>query len=195
MRPKVAREDGVSFPEIMVVVMLMTLAGAFFYTFLFSVQRSVSTQTQRSQNNEDARLALERLDREIRSGNVLYNPNAETDPGYTLRVYTQSHGVPRCVQWRIHDQQLQRRTWQPNSPGTEAEHPWTALTGGVVNKERSVKAFVLDPESSKSGRTLIVDIVTGGNDGEAEVAHIKASITGRNTTFGYPTTACDALPT
>ena len=47
----------------MIIVMFGVLA---------SVQRSVSLQTRLDQNNDQARLAMEQLDKEVRSGNVLY---------------------------------------------------------------------------------------------------------------------------
>jgi type II secretory pathway component PulJ len=193
-----ARDDGMTFPELSIVVLLMAIAGAFFYTFLFSVQRSVGTQEQRSENNDAVRLAIERLDREVRSGNVLYNPQNEASAAgvsaanYALRVYTQSNQAARCVQWRVKDGRLERRSWTPNAPPSDL--PWHLVTEGLVNEQRSVAPFVLDSDPSTSGRTVVVEFVAGASDNLNEVARIKTSITGRNTTFNYPVAACETPP-
>lgn len=177
----------------MIAMTLLTIAAAVFYTLLFTVQRSLVTQQERSDNNDSARLAVERLDREIRSGNVLYDPSLEFDPFYSLRVYTQSNQTPNCVQWRIHDRSLQRRSWEAN--GTPpASLSWSTIVERIVNKDEAVHAFTRDPDATKSGRTVVVEILAADPEGSSRPARIKASITGRNTTFNYPTTACAATP-
>ncbi len=187
-----------TFPEVSIVVLLMAIAGAFFYTFLFSVQRSVGTQEQRSQNNDAARLAIERLDREVRSGNVLYNPQNDaavagvSAANYALRVYTQSNQTARCVQWRVKGGRLERRSWTPNLPPLVLQ--WTVVTEGLVNEEQSVEPFRLDNDPSTSGRTVVVEFLAGESGETDEIARIKSSITGRNTTFNYPVTACESPP-
>lgn len=187
-------DGGFSMAELLVVLGLMAVAAAVFSSLLVSAQRTVGTEQTWSTDNDRARLAVERLDREVRSGNILYDPAAEFDPNFSLRVYTQSNQLPRCVQWRIYSGQLQRRSWVPPTPPTTLE--WTIVTAGVVNRSLAVPvpAFKLDPDPKKSGRTLIVDILTSAKTTGRELARVEASITGRNTTFGYPTTACEVTP-
>jgi len=116
--------------ELVVVTGLLGVVLAMVAGVLVSVQNGLVRETNRSGSNDQARLAVEQLDREIRSGNVLYDPNngyycqfvpqpsgcAATDtansiaPGQSLLIYTQANaptregsGLPgeRCVQWRI----------------------------------------------------------------------------------------------
>jgi type II secretory pathway component PulJ len=188
-----ASEDGWSFAEIMVTLLIMSIGAAFFSTFLITAQRSINTQQERSNNNDAARLAVERLDREIRSGNVLYDPQIEFDPYYSLRVYTQSNQDPQCVQWRINGESLERRSWEANG-SPPASLGWSIITEGIVNKVQSTHAFTLDPDTSKSGRTVIVEILAADSAGSSRPSRVKASITGRNTTFNYPVTACALTP-
>jgi hypothetical protein len=123
-------EDGTTLVELIVTTSLLGVAVAVLGGLLVSVQSALVRQTSRSSSNDQARLAVEQLDREIRSGNVLKNPTngyvcnflnppancATTDsansitPGQSLLIYTQANaptrqatGVPgeRCVQWRI----------------------------------------------------------------------------------------------
>ena len=187
-----------TFPELSIVILLMAIAGAFFYTFLFSIQRSVGTQEQRSENNDAARLAIERLDREVRSGNVLYDPQNEagvagvTAANYALRVYTQSNQAARCVQWRVKAGRLERRSWTPNNPPSTLA--WTVVTEGLVNEQQSVEPFRRDNDPSTSGRTVLVEFLAGDAGNPDELARIKSAITGRNTTFNYPVSACESPP-
>src|SRR5213594_4125494 len=101
------------------LMMVLVILG----TVMSGVQRAVNRQSDRSQSNDQARLAIEELDKEIRSGNVLYDPSLtgqpwSDDPGngiypnMALLVYTQTNAVTRnpgnkCVQWRIVNGQLQ----------------------------------------------------------------------------------------
>ena len=108
-------QDGVTLTELLVVLSLLGVVLPMLAALMISIQRTVVTEADRSQSNDQARLAVEGLDREIRSGNVLYDPQGETDaahyifPGMSLRVYTQSNATTRgprnngerCVQWRI----------------------------------------------------------------------------------------------
>src|SRR5207237_3713242 len=113
------RESGMTLIEMAIVLGLLSLVMGIFFPTLFAVQHAFERQSDRSQSNDQARLAVEELDREIRSGNVLYNPGSESDPanqvypGMSLRIYTQTNANSRnpgfrCVQWRITGGQLHR---------------------------------------------------------------------------------------
>src|SRR5207247_4110648 len=115
--------------EMAVVMLVISIVTVIFVTILASVQGSIGRVSARSDSNDQARLAVEELDREIRSGNVLYDPNLSGSghpwsddsahgiyPGMALLVYTQTNASTRspgnqCVQWRIYGEQLQRRSW------------------------------------------------------------------------------------
>jgi type II secretory pathway pseudopilin PulG len=112
----VRAEGGITLVELMITISLLSVVLVMFFTVLASVQGSLVRQSSRSTSNDQARLAVQELDREIRSGNVLYDPSLESDaahfifPGMSLRVYTQSNATTReggglsgerCVQWRI----------------------------------------------------------------------------------------------
>jgi type II secretory pathway pseudopilin PulG len=187
--------------ELLVTMSLLLVVGAMFMTILASVQKGVVRQSDRSNDNDQARLAVQELDREIRSGNVLYDPAAEPAPfvaGYSLRVYTQTNASTRtpgnqCVQWRITGTQLQRRAWAMTDPaGTVSA--WRIVAENVVNVSQNVPAFVLDPDTSKGGRIVNVAIVTQTKASSGKPVRISAAITGRNTQYGYPNSVCNTIP-
>src|SRR5204862_813 len=78
--------------ELMVVVALTGVVLTIFLGTLMSVQTAVGKETDRSDSNDQARLAVEALDREIRSGNLLYAPTAG---GMNLVIYTQTNATTR----------------------------------------------------------------------------------------------------
>ena len=184
--------------EVLVGMMILGIAMAIFGTTLASVQRSVLEQDRFSRANDQARLALEQLDREMRSGNVLYDPASEADPYYMVRIYTQTNAETRgsysCVQWRISSEELQTRWWPPEDPaGTTA---WRTVAEGIVNKTFSAQAFAIDSDPLKGNRVLNVTLRVSMDPSATSVqaTEIQAAFTGRNTAYGYPVSVCSPAP-
>jgi type II secretory pathway pseudopilin PulG len=204
--------------ELVVAMSILGVVLLVFTSVLASVQRGVVRQDTLSQTLDSARLAIQQLDRELRSGNVLYDPALENAavgtpgritsctgclPGYTLRVYTQTNADTRgptpyrCVLWKIEDHQLLTRWWPPLEPSQASG--WRIVAAGIVNRDLSpaTVAFILDPDPLKGGRTLNV-VYAANADLEhhpTQTARVQASLTGRNTSYGYPGNVCQSTPT
>ena len=189
---------------VLVVVLTMVMI------VLVGMEKIYGKENDRSLTNDQARLAVEELDREIRSGNVLYDPANENDaahdvyPGMSLRIYTQSNANSRpgfrCVQWRITStQQLQTRNWWTdwrNSPSTLVSS-WRIVADHVVNRSDSpqVTAFSLDTSDPSYGSRLVkIVILVNQNSKSGQDFRVQSSVEGRNTTFGYPNNACADIP-
>jgi prepilin-type N-terminal cleavage/methylation domain-containing protein len=188
-------ERGLTLVEMMVTMMILGIALAIFMSVLFSVQRGVVLQEQRSARNDQARLAIQALDRELRSGNLLYDPASESVPYYSLRIYTQSNAPTRgimCVQWLLNGEKLQTRQWVPYNTSTATS--WRTVAEGIVNRTvtPNVQLFTVDPDPYKGGRTVQVTLLV--NDDYAnhpeQTIRLQAALTGRNTTYGYLQNAC-----
>ena len=196
-----AGEAGFTLVEVVVVTLLIGIVSIVFLSAMARVQTSVTRATERSDNNDQARLAVQRIDREVRSGNLLYDPALEATPleYYMLRVYTQANATTRdpgnlCVLWKIEDQQLLRRTWPPGEP--ENATGWSVVVDGVVNVDQGVRAFQLDPDPAKGGRTVQVTLLVDKRPGvnPEQTIQIQTSVTGRNSTFDYPENVCTPVP-
>lgn len=189
--------------ELMVAMGVLSIAMLALTTTFAGVQRAIVDVEVRSQANDEARLALQTIDREVRSGNLLYSPNAEAgnDPydalatGYLFRVYTQAKHQPsddsRCAVWLIDDQEQLLYRWWPPLDETSATN-WRVVADGVVNRTLGVPAFTV----SADGRTATVSFRVNANyttDPNATKVFTTA-VTGRNTSFGYPATLCEDLP-
>jgi prepilin-type N-terminal cleavage/methylation domain-containing protein len=203
------REEGFTLSELLVAMMVLSLALAMFFTTLASVQRSVAETDIRTRSNTQARLALQTLDHEVRSGNVLYDPATSSDQAVRVKIYTQTNATTRqpspgftCRLWRITDGgQLQTRWWEPaqSDPNNSASE-WRTVATGIVNKQvdPDVPAFVIDPDPNKGGRTVNVVLLVNEDpqgDLSSGTVKIQSALTGRNTSYGFPTSVCATEPT
>jgi hypothetical protein len=118
-----------------------------------------------------------------------------------VRIYTQTNANlrnpgNRCVQWRIYNEQLQRRDWTTTWRTDGVVSAWRVVAEHIVNQTLSpqIHAFELDPDTSKGGRTLVITILANANSLHGEPVQITESITGRNTEYGYPNNVCSDIP-
>jgi prepilin-type N-terminal cleavage/methylation domain-containing protein len=196
-------ERGMTLVELVVAMAILSIVMLVMTTTLTNIQRAVVEEDVRARLNDQARLALQSIDRLVRSGNILYDPVDESgnDPydatatGYLFRIYTQAEQTedqdPRCALWLVNDeQQLLYRTWPVLDP--DAASDWTVVADGVVNRALDEPAFTLDP----AGRTIAVEFHVNPDLARRPQATqvVQGSLTGRNTSFGYPVQLCATLP-
>jgi type II secretory pathway pseudopilin PulG len=184
-------------PELLVAMSIMALVSVVFLSTLASVQRSVVRSAEWQANNDDARVALETIDRQLRSGAVLYSPLGS---GSDFTVYTQSNAPTfqtveysgaRCVQWRVSSGALQTRWWRSQyagdwtgSVGAATPTGWRTIVSDVVNyvSPNNQPVFVLDTDPLKGGRTVnIVLLINSASNRPNETVRIQAALTARNT--------------
>lgn len=96
-------EQGMTLIEVITTVALFSVVLAIFLSVLVSVQTTVAREERRSRAKERVRLAVQQLDREVRSGSVFRDPAVEPDDpahgrvagGMGLRIYTQANADTR----------------------------------------------------------------------------------------------------
>ena len=190
--------------ESIVTMALLGVILAIFFTVLTSIQTAAARQEGRVRRNDEAKLALAQLDREIRSGNVLYDPSTESNvagdivPNMSLRIYTQADAPSRgyqCAQWRVTSNTLQARWWSKDDPAGTVTEWWTVATD-VVNRTMSpaVPAFELDDTAAYGGRIMAIRLVVDNADDQGGPMEVAMSITGRNTQYGFPNDVCAVVP-
>jgi prepilin-type N-terminal cleavage/methylation domain-containing protein len=203
LRRRLGDERGMTLVELIVAMGILSIVMLVLTTTLSSIQRAVVEEDVRIRLNDQARLALQSIDRLVRSGNILYDPVDESgnDPydagatGYLFRIYTQAEQSAtqdaRCALWLVNDdQQLIYRTWPILDP--DAASDWSVVADGIVNRDLAAPAFTLDP----AGRTIAVEFHVNPDLAKRPQATqvMEASLTGRNTSFGYPIQLCSDLP-
>jgi prepilin-type N-terminal cleavage/methylation domain-containing protein len=205
LRARLKRDDGYTLIEIAVVVGLLGVVVAMVMSFLTRAQSDLQIQISRSTSNDQVRLAAHSIDREIRSGNVFYDPAAEdyspgdVAPGMSLRVLSQANSPTRpgerCVQWRITtDGDLQRRSWTV-SPSWQSDPAanvsgWRTVAEGIRNRADGVTAF------TRTQPNLITINLRANEDPTSKkgsTVQIKLAVSGRGTQFfstSNPTFPC-----
>lgn len=208
-------EEGVTLVELMVTMGVFAIASVVFLSTLATVQKAVSREQHYTTSNDQARLAIENLDRVVRSGNVLYAPSSN---GSSIVIYTQSNAPTfkatvngsvysgnRCVQWRVNGQNLETRSWRSQyvgdwsgAVGSQNVSAWRVAATGIVNYvvPAPVDAFKIDPDPLKGNRVMTVVLLV--NDyysvRPSQTISIQVSMTGRNTSYGFLSGACSPAP-
>ena len=95
-------DDGVTLTELMVVLMLMGIVSIIFSTAIVSALRSTRNAEGVARSNDDVRLAIATLDRELRSASQICTPGPALS-GDTLEFQTRIATGTETVLYRIDD--------------------------------------------------------------------------------------------
>jgi type II secretory pathway component PulJ len=192
-------ERGTTAAELMVVTALLGTVLAVVFSVLISVQNTENRANVRSQTNDQVRLAIEQIDRQVRSGNMLYDPASEGSnagtgiaPGFSMRIYTQANGLERCVQWRVMNGTLQSRSWTQTWQLDNQVSGWRTVAEHVVNGTGS-PPFSLDAGTRFGQRLVNIDMIANVRSDTGSNVEAKSSVTGRNTQYGYDPVVCGGL--
>lgn len=195
-------DGGMTLVEIMVAGLVSAVLLAAVAAILVTVQRVVNDEQTRSTGNDQVRLAVEQLDRELRSATMIYRVDA-----HSLIAATRSNEPTagrRCIQWRVLDGKLERQAWPIGNPS--AASGWRVVAEHVVNREPSVAETTFElvgATTAEGGATVEVTILANqnlGTDPGATVG-VQTTIHGRNVDLGpeatpapNPPIPCDVLP-
>ena len=186
--------------EVLVSMTIFAVVLTLAYAALISVSRQTADTTARSDAVDEARLGLAHMDRQIRSGNVLYDPAQEAALGFpmSMRIYTQANAENKCVQWQITDGVLQMRSWSPDWPAAgSTKTDWQVIARDVVNdpSDPADRPFVLTSGvTSYAPRSVDVLLRVVSPKARGGLVEVTTSLTGRNTIYGYDSNICDTIP-
>lgn len=205
------RDGGFSLVETLVVMIVFSLALAMIYTAVIRIQ-TYSRDVQGSADaNFQLRQALAQIDRQVRSGNVLYSPANETSPstctasgtdaGTCMRVYTQANGTERCVQWQVvadaahpGTQLLRSRSWSPTWQTDGNYTTWATEARSIVAAPSTAPFTLQGAATTYSSRFLVVRFEVKDPRRKTGSAVITSSLAGRNTNYGYDGGLCSPAP-
>lgn len=187
-------DQGVTLVELLISMGIFGLALAMTYTVLLSVQAQTRDTTSRADSVGNARIALQQIDRQVRSGNVLYNPASESLP-LSMRIYTQANGDQRCVQWQVTGGKLRTRSWSPTWQTDGLVSTWAVVAHDVVNTA-STPPFALQGGSTAYGSRLVdISLLVKSPTSKGKPVDVTSSLSGRNTAYGYDPGVCSPIPT
>lgn len=197
--------------ELLVAMVVLSLALAMVFGAVILTMRMMNESQQSSEAVSEARLALMTIDRQVRSGNVLFSPENEPNPGHNtctatagsnsgtcMRVFTQANGSQKCVQWQVTPDPstpgtsiLRMRSWAPSL--TPVATTWAVAARGLVVETPPAPFKLQGALTPYDERLLQVDI--GVRDARTgKTIPLTASLSGRNTSYGYDSGICTPVP-
>ncbi len=175
-------DAGYSLVEVLVTTVIAGIVFPLVLGIVITAQQQTSSTVRRAEAIGVARLALQDIDREVRSGDAPLHLDGTQGLGFRTAFTPggQPAGVTRCVQYRRESSgELRTRTFDT----TAGRPPWS--TAPVV-------ATGLTPGTSftAAGGTssVSVDLVVGAGPGRP--ATVETVLTARNTSTAAATAAC-----
>jgi len=203
-------DEGVTLVELLISMTIFSIVIALTYSVLITIQRQTKDTTARADTVGDARVALQQIDRQVRSGNVLYSPANETgttgctattvppsataNAGNCMRIYTQANGEQRCVQWQVTTGVVRSRSWSPTWQTDGLVSAWAVVAHNAVNTS-STPPFILQGGSTAYGSRLVdIELLVKAPDSKGAPVNVTSSLSGRNTAYGYDPGVCSPVP-
>lgn len=216
------RDDrGLTLVELLVAMGIFSGAVALAFSAVITIVQ-MSNEAQRSADaSAELRIAVAQIDRQVRSGNVLFSPADELTTGCSpvgafagtcMRIYTQSNGDHKCVQWQLIEDDspgatqdtyvLRTRSWDPDwASGSGEITSWGVVARGLhyesgVTDAPFTLSAALDvgtPVTAYGERMLVLHLESVDTRSGKSV-EIESSVTGRNTSYGYSGGQCSPVP-
>lgn len=201
------QDEGMTLVELLVSMAMLMIALVLFGLALYITQRSAQQSSSYSRANNAVHLALQDIDRQVRSGYVVSDaPIGSVLKGWAVRIYTESSGVPRCVAWAVAPGPAPSTTlalytidWpgaktalEAAVPSSVTKAPWRFVTDGLVAQKVGTDgvstlphAFsVVDPSGLDIMNSLDIAfwLLASPREGagELKVTELSSSFTSRN---------------
>lgn len=136
-------DSGLTLVELIVAVSLMAVVLTILTAMTGLMYNMVNKGTSLSTAQDQSRVAIEALDKQVRYANTITTPGTGTDGGYYVEWETGNTGQQNyCTQWRYEptSQLLQSRTWPvedasvtvtPTNWATVASHILAPTSGNI----------------------------------------------------------------
>jgi type II secretory pathway pseudopilin PulG len=174
-------QSGVTLVELAVTTIVMGLICSVFLSVLASVQMSMAREDGRSQTMDQGRLAIEALDRDIRSASKLCSvPSSPANFGLSAFIPYPSQSA-HWIQYRVSSQTLQRRESLTTTPDITWPSTWRTVATGIVNPSTTAP-FVIDSSALVDSRIVNVTLLvnTAASDASSSNVRLASSIAIRN---------------
>jgi hypothetical protein len=203
----------VTLVELLVTMMVIAMVAAVSAQATIMIARSITEARAFAASVAAVRLGLGSMERQIRSGDVLFNPVSEAtitpecvafgaSAGSCMRVYTQVNGTKRCVQWQVIPDPnqdgravMRSRSFSP-SWATDGEiGDWRTVATGLLPPTATQAPFTLsDAASAYSTRLLEVKLIAVDAARPARTSTVTTALSGRGTVYGGDRSLCSPGP-
>lgn len=185
-------DAGLTLVELLISASLLVVALTMFGGSLVTSQKLQVTDSQYSRANDQAQLAFQAIDRQIRSGYVV---GATTVSGAdaAVRIYSDAGGTPKCIAWVVADGDpagktgiatLYTTSWDAVA-GTMPSFPstgWTAMATDLWNWliVPQVEPFDVPTPPTNVLKTLNVFLRLNATQRADATVELTSSFTSRN---------------
>lgn len=188
-------DGGWSLVELLVAMSIFGVLVAMSFSILVTVQRQTKDNLARVEQTAQARLGLAQIDRQVRSGNVVIDPATAGELPRSMRVFTQTDGVRRCVQWQVVAGTLRFRSWDPDWSTVGAVEGWRVVARSVISDSRAPVTFTKETASGGSqAQSVRVRLWLQAEGADGRPVEMTTVLSGRNTIYGYPVDVCSPVP-
>jgi len=192
-------DEGVTLIELLVSMTIFGIVIAAAYTALFMVQTQTRDTLGRADAVQQAKIAVAQMDRQVRSGNVLYDRANEASLGLpmSMLIYTQANGEEKCVQWQITNGVLKMRSWSPQWQTDNIVSKWSTAARDIANVSGvagDVPFKLSGVATPYSARVVNINLWLKSTSSKAPRYQVTTSLAGRNTVYGYDTSTCNPIP-
>ena len=204
------QDEGFTLVEMLITMVIFGLAMTVVTKSVNKVEKFANDAQGSADATSEVRLALDDIDKQVRSGNVLYSPANETTPssctasgtdaGSCMRVYTQANGTQRCVQWQVIADPakpttsiIRSRSWSPNWQTDNAYTAWATKARGLLLTPSTAPFTLQGAVTSSSSRYLSVRFEAKDPRRTGSVV-LTSALAGRNTNYGYDAGLCNPVP-
>ena len=206
-----ARSDdrGFTLTELLVAMTVFGICVAMVFGAVILVVRKMDDAQKSADAVFTLRQAVAQIDRQVRSGNVLYSPASEAtagcfgnptaNSGNCMRIFTQSNGSEKCVQWQVLDDPgqpgsklLRSRSWEPMWTTTGNVTGWSIVARGL--RLDATNPFTLNGALTPYKERLLDVRLLAYDARTRSTVSVQSSLAGRNTSYGYTGTDCTPVP-
>ncbi|CAN5115635.1 hypothetical protein BH11ACT1_BH11ACT1_13700 [soil metagenome] len=211
-------DRGTTLIELLVSMGIFSLCMTVVFGAVILVMRKSLDVQKSADAASELRLALAQIDRQVRSGNVLFSPadeasyvgtcvgDAATNSGTCMRIFTQSNGSEKCVQWQLIDDAahpgtllLRTRSWATTWVTTGDLTGWATVARGLtltpsVTPGETNNPFKLEGATTPYKERLLDVRLESLDKRRGTSVVIKSSLSGRNTSYGYSSAQCIPVP-
>jgi prepilin-type N-terminal cleavage/methylation domain-containing protein len=216
-------ERGYSLTELLISMAIFGVLMAIVFAVMIQLMQQTAHTVSRTETLQQARLGVAQIDRQVRSGNVILDPGADTTadvpPYFSMRILTDAEATTRCAQWRVIDTDgdmfgdLQFRDWNPDYPAVNEVTDWGVVAHNLVEMDVAPTGpsdITDDPATwppfwvedtgvtASDSQAQFVRITLRLKDpqerADAEPTSVTTVVTGRNTVFTHSTDSCSQVP-
>jgi Tfp pilus assembly protein PilW len=204
-----ARSDdrGTTVAELAVVMVVSSIVLALAVQFVISIARDANAATVTGHRVDSVRMALDGVERQVRSGDALYlesagGPCQQYGSGSNcLRVATEVDGTTSCVQLQLipdasgdGSYDLRTRSYSPTWASDGAIGAWRQVANSLAPPTTTTPPFTVGPQSGVGVQALTVEFAAPeGRTGAAPIT-LTATYVPRNALYASNATCAGGSP-